>query len=218
MEEVAQLQRQKEKQKEAELTPVFAEGLISLLQPVVIECDVRIQAVMTSQSDLSKQLDHVSAQLDKFMELSKLPSLEGYVDKLQQSRMRMVRINTTLSQIQQRLLRLQKEHSMVDPFDKQGSKPQSEGRFSSWFKSILEDSPQKRRPSSDRRSPSSEGPPNTAEPNSNPNPTPPTTKQPEELPEEQQKESSDESAEEKKKEVEGGDEKDEKTEQPQTET
>jgi hypothetical protein len=39
---------------------VFAQGLLQLLQPVVLECDARMTAVFNSQHLLSDQIDALS--------------------------------------------------------------------------------------------------------------------------------------------------------------
>lgn len=39
----------------------FSKGLLNLLKPVVVECDTRMQAVFTSQTQLSDQIDELSA-------------------------------------------------------------------------------------------------------------------------------------------------------------
>jgi len=37
----------------------FAQGMLSVLQPVVVECDSHMQRVLQSQSELSEQIDLV---------------------------------------------------------------------------------------------------------------------------------------------------------------
>ena len=95
--------------------PVFAKGLVALLQPVVAECDERIQAVMHSQRELSKQLDVLSAELDRFMEVSRTPLIGAYIDKLLRAKERMIGINVMLGNIQLRLEALQRENSTLPP-------------------------------------------------------------------------------------------------------
>jgi len=86
-------------------------GLLGLLAPVVQECDANIQEVTASQRDLAKQIEVLSKELELFMSVSKTPHLTPYVQKLQTSRQRMDRVNTTLATINARLDRIQKNAS-----------------------------------------------------------------------------------------------------------
>jgi len=87
---------------------LFAQGLIQLLAPVISECDGRIQDVFTSQAELSQQIDLLSEELAKFMDVSKTPHLTSYIQKLNNARARMNNINATLAQINSRLDKMQK--------------------------------------------------------------------------------------------------------------
>lgn len=42
-------------------TQVFANGLLKLLEPVVFECDMQMQAVFLSQKELSDQIDKLAS-------------------------------------------------------------------------------------------------------------------------------------------------------------
>ena len=42
-------------------TDVFADGIIQLLRPIVVDCDSKIQAVFVSQNELSDQIDQLAA-------------------------------------------------------------------------------------------------------------------------------------------------------------
>ena len=48
--------------------------------------------------------------MEKFVDLSQTPSLAAYVNKLNNSRKKMININTTLRQIQNRLDRIYSTH------------------------------------------------------------------------------------------------------------
>eukprot|EP01114_Cavostelium_apophysatum_P020629 TRINITY_DN6966_c0_g2_i1.p1 TRINITY_DN6966_c0_g2~~TRINITY_DN6966_c0_g2_i1.p1 ORF type:complete len:206 (-),score=11.02 TRINITY_DN6966_c0_g2_i1:52-669(-) len=91
-------------------TDVFANGLIQLLKPIVIDCDTRIQAVFTSQSQLSDQIDELAAELERFVSLSQSPApqLIGPVQTLIRSKQRLAGINSTLLAIRERLDRCEK--------------------------------------------------------------------------------------------------------------
>ncbi|KAL6046273.1 hypothetical protein QOT17_022286 [Balamuthia mandrillaris] len=91
--------------------PAFARGLVSLLEPTLIECDLRIKAVFNSQRELNGQLDNLSAQLENFAQVSKTPHLSPYIQKLLTAKARMVVINSTLTNVQARLDKLLNEHA-----------------------------------------------------------------------------------------------------------
>jgi hypothetical protein len=98
---------------------IFAKGLLDLLSPVVLECDERINDVLASQADLSQQIDLLTngthlvnctntLELQHFMSISTLPTLAPYIQKLSNAKERMDNVNTTLTQINARLDRIQK--------------------------------------------------------------------------------------------------------------
>jgi len=89
-------------------TDVLAEGLMTMLAPIVQECDDRIQGVLESQIELASQIDLLTAELEKFMDVSKTPNLVPYVQKLVTCRQRIENINQTLTTINTRIEKLQK--------------------------------------------------------------------------------------------------------------
>jgi len=93
-----------------ESTDTFARGLFELLEPVVMECDARIQAVFQSQNDLSAQIDSLTKELEKFVAISAQPSpaLVGPIQTLIKSKQRLLTINNTLTNIKDRLDRMEK--------------------------------------------------------------------------------------------------------------
>ncbi|KAL6055317.1 hypothetical protein QOT17_016860 [Balamuthia mandrillaris] len=78
--------------------PAFARGLVSLLEPTLIECDLRIKAVFNSQRELNGQLDNLSAQLENFAQVSKTPHLSPYIQKLLTAKARMARLDKLLNE------------------------------------------------------------------------------------------------------------------------
>eukprot|EP00026_Physarum_polycephalum_P016305 Phypoly_transcript_17184.p1 GENE.Phypoly_transcript_17184~~Phypoly_transcript_17184.p1 ORF type:complete len:213 (+),score=67.94 Phypoly_transcript_17184:120-758(+) len=91
---------------------LLAAGLYQLLSPVVEECDARIQEVMDSQAHLSQQIETLAADLDYFMTFTQTPPLAAHLQRLLNSRNRLVTINTTLLTI---MNRLDKISASVDP-------------------------------------------------------------------------------------------------------
>lgn len=82
------------------------QGISELLVPLVHDLDVSVLAVRESQIDLFKEIDRLSSELQKFVEVSKMPALEPYVQKLNNSRRRVQAVNHNLRAIQERLDRL----------------------------------------------------------------------------------------------------------------
>lgn len=184
--------------------PVFAKGLVSLLQPVVAECDERVQAVLYSQRELSKQLDMLSAELDRFMEVSRTPLIGNYIEKLLRAKERMIGINILLGNIQQRLETLQRENSTLPPSklppitipsSNQAPSP-SEGKrllgvnvnqpqfLSSWLSKAKSLVPDTQSPTTTTSTTTTKPPPTNNKPSS----TPPTATQEETAPEEEKQE------------------------------
>mgnify|MGYP002384316068 FL=1 len=70
------------------------------------DLDVSVTAVRESQIDLFKEIDRLSSELQKFVEVSKTPNLDPYVQKLANSRRRVQHVHQHLRVIQERLDRL----------------------------------------------------------------------------------------------------------------
>eukprot|EP01112_Ceratiomyxa_fruticulosa_P013407 TRINITY_DN3772_c0_g1_i1.p1 TRINITY_DN3772_c0_g1~~TRINITY_DN3772_c0_g1_i1.p1 ORF type:complete len:228 (-),score=67.97 TRINITY_DN3772_c0_g1_i1:98-682(-) len=111
----------------ANANQVLSEGLLGLLKPVVMECDHRIQAVFDSQAALASQIDTLAAELDTFVNLTSIPPLAPHLQKLQNSRNRLVAINTTLVNIMNRLDRI---NNTINPKEKSSSEKKVFGGFS----------------------------------------------------------------------------------------
>ena len=77
----------------------------------MLECDLRIQAVLTSQNELSRQLESLNSELEVFREVAKVPALAPYIERLTSTKHRLAAINNTLAVIQQRLDRLSREYA-----------------------------------------------------------------------------------------------------------
>jgi len=89
---------------------MLAKGLYQVLEPVVVECDVRIQAVFKSQNELSNQIDTLTKELEHFSSISSSPgtALSGPVQTLVKAKQRLTSICATLSTIKERLDRMEK--------------------------------------------------------------------------------------------------------------
>uniref|UniRef100_A0A914WJB5 Biogenesis of lysosome-related organelles complex 1 subunit 7 n=1 Tax=Plectus sambesii TaxID=2011161 RepID=A0A914WJB5_9BILA len=87
----------------------FAEGLMSLLRPVVTELDSRIRTTRSSQIQLRQQIDRLAEDLRNISDNYQAPyDLEGYVRKLQDSRKRVAVVSSILQNAQERLVKLQR--------------------------------------------------------------------------------------------------------------
>eukprot|EP00736_Rhodelphis_marinus_P004050 Rmarinus@m.27287 len=90
----------------------LAQGLGKLLRPAVEECDARIHAVTVSQYDLAKQIDSLSAELERLMSIAQDNAggraLLPYVEKLASARKRIATVNSLILGTQARVDRLHK--------------------------------------------------------------------------------------------------------------
>lgn len=100
----------------AAAAPVLAEGVLSLLTPMVSKCDESIAAAVESQALLSQEIDHVADELQAFLGASQLPSFEAHAQRLADVRRRVATAGTTLTQVQ---ARLSKVEAMADALQEQ---------------------------------------------------------------------------------------------------
>ena len=94
----------------AEVVPMstaLADGLLSMLGPMVETCDASIQAAVDSQAKVSQQIDRVAAELQGFLGASALPSFAPYAQRLSEVRRRANAAGSTLAAVQQRLARIE---------------------------------------------------------------------------------------------------------------
>jgi len=67
---------------------------------------VKIRDIQVSQTNLAEQIDNLSKQLDQCQEEAKFVDVTSYLQKLANSRKRVINISTTLGHISDRLARL----------------------------------------------------------------------------------------------------------------
>ena len=83
------------------------------MKPVVEECDLRVHSVIKSQHDLGVQVEHLACELDRFMtacaEQKEALAFEPYADKLAGCKTRLTHVNTTLTAVEQRMQRIQRQ-------------------------------------------------------------------------------------------------------------
>ena len=81
----------------------LAEGLMTMLTPMVNKCDDHIQQALDSQAALAQQLDRVAAELQAFLSASTLPSFSPHAQRLSDLRRRIAAANSTMIRVQMRL-------------------------------------------------------------------------------------------------------------------
>lgn len=70
----------------------------------------RIQALFEAQEDLQGEIQRLSKELESFVETSQAPTLASYAHKLTNAKQRIENTNALLSQIQDRIIRLEKTY------------------------------------------------------------------------------------------------------------
>ncbi|KAL8602069.1 hypothetical protein ACOMHN_007339 [Nucella lapillus] len=102
----------------------IATGIFELLKPAVDEIDDRVKTVRESQIELRQQIDNLCDDLKKISENEAVPvELDPYVKKLNNSRRRVMLVNSILQNVQERLHKLQnnvsketaRRKTMLDP-------------------------------------------------------------------------------------------------------
>ncbi|KAF9113301.1 hypothetical protein BGX27_001837 [Mortierella sp. AM989] len=85
-------------------TAKLADGIMSLLGPIVQEMDFNIVSVRKSQSELEKEIERLMAELQLFMASSAAPpDVEPAVQKLLKARRQIMTANSTLKTVQERV-------------------------------------------------------------------------------------------------------------------
>ncbi|KAK3828226.1 MAG: hypothetical protein J3Q66DRAFT_394529 [Benniella sp.] len=88
-------------------TTKLADGIMSLLGPIVQEMDFNIVSVRKSQTDLAKEIERLMAELQLFMASAAAPpEVEPAVQKLLKARRQIMTANTTLKAVQERVDRM----------------------------------------------------------------------------------------------------------------
>ncbi|KAG2375194.1 hypothetical protein C9374_010198 [Naegleria lovaniensis] len=86
----------------------FAAGLMRVLEPITTEYDHQIREIQLSQTKLAEQIDNLSKKLDQCKEDAQFINVTPYLQKLANSRKKVINISTTLGHISDRLNRLNK--------------------------------------------------------------------------------------------------------------
>ncbi|KAG0036400.1 hypothetical protein BGZ82_004270 [Podila clonocystis] len=85
----------------------IADGLMSLMGPIVQEMDFNIVSVRKSQTELEREIERLLAELQLFMASSAAPpEVEPALQKLVKARRQIMGANTTLKTVQDRVDRM----------------------------------------------------------------------------------------------------------------
>ncbi|KAJ3086651.1 hypothetical protein HK102_012769 [Quaeritorhiza haematococci] len=87
-------------------TSRIASGIVSLIAPAIQELDMRVVAVRSSQAELAKEIERLSAELQLFVTGIDAPPLESALPKLLLARKRLTKVNEVLYNVQARVERL----------------------------------------------------------------------------------------------------------------
>ncbi|KAF9948730.1 hypothetical protein BGZ72_009409 [Mortierella alpina] len=106
----AQQQSQQQQQLPQKDTTRLADGIMSLLGPIVQEMDFNIVSVRKSQTELEKEIERLMAELQLFMASSAAPpEVEPAVQKLVKARRQIMTANSTLKAVQERVDRMHQQ-------------------------------------------------------------------------------------------------------------
>ncbi|KAF9903803.1 hypothetical protein EC991_003361 [Linnemannia zychae] len=94
-------------QQQKDTTTRLADGIMSLLGPIVQEMDFNIVSVRKSQTELEKEIERLMAELQLFLASSAAPpEVEPAVQKLIKARRQIMAANSTLKTVQERVDRM----------------------------------------------------------------------------------------------------------------
>eukprot|EP00731_Ephydatia_muelleri_P024279 Em0016g550a len=97
---------------DTEKANLLAVGILDVLSPAVKEVDTKVNEVRKSQVVLSDQIDRLAAELRGLSDKQRVPvDLDMYIEKLTNSRKRIVVVSDILQNVQDRLEKLHEKVS-----------------------------------------------------------------------------------------------------------
>ncbi|KAF9921902.1 hypothetical protein FBU30_008023 [Linnemannia zychae] len=97
-------------QQQKDTTTRLADGIMSLLGPIVQEMDFNIVSVRKSQTELEKEIERLMAELQLFLASAAAPpEVEPAVQKLIKARRQIMTANSTLKTVQERVDRMHQQ-------------------------------------------------------------------------------------------------------------
>jgi hypothetical protein len=84
-------------------------GLLHLLEPVTVEYDQRIRAVQLAQAELADRIDVLTKQITDCVAETEFVDVSPYLQKLVNSRKKIMNVATTLNTISERLARMNRQ-------------------------------------------------------------------------------------------------------------
>ncbi|KAI9317882.1 hypothetical protein BX666DRAFT_1932401 [Dichotomocladium elegans] len=88
-------------------TEPLAQGIESMLAPIVLGVDKAIMSAQQSQEDLGKEIERLVADLELFNAVADPPRLQPALEKLADARKRLAMTNKLMQQTQTRVQRIQ---------------------------------------------------------------------------------------------------------------
>ncbi|KAH8550927.1 Snapin/Pallidin-domain-containing protein [Umbelopsis sp. PMI_123] len=85
------------------------DGLLSVIQPVIYETDLRIVGVRQSQNELNKEIERLIAELQLFSDITDPPALQASHTKLMTARKQLAHSNQLLQNVHNRIVRMQEQ-------------------------------------------------------------------------------------------------------------
>ncbi|CAO3665126.1 unnamed protein product [Umbelopsis ramanniana] len=86
-----------------------ADGLLSVIQPVIYETDLQIVGVRQSQNELNKEIERLIAELQLFSDITDPPALQASHTKLMTARKQLAHSNQLLQNVHNRITRMQEQ-------------------------------------------------------------------------------------------------------------
>ncbi|KAJ8657201.1 hypothetical protein O0I10_007017 [Lichtheimia ornata] len=85
----------------------MAQGIASLLTPVVTDMDKAIVSAQKSQEGLGKEIERLITELEHFKDIAEPPQLHPALEKLTDSRKKLASANKLMQQTQLRVQRME---------------------------------------------------------------------------------------------------------------
>ncbi|CAJ0766341.1 13522_t:CDS:2 [Entrophospora sp. SA101] len=79
---------------------------MNLFKPLIEEMDSRVVAVKSSQIELNKEIERLTAELQLFVEATKPPQIQTSIQKLIDARKRLLITNQTLKLVHHRIIKM----------------------------------------------------------------------------------------------------------------
>ncbi|GAB5588298.1 hypothetical protein Unana1_03198 [Umbelopsis nana] len=96
-------------QNESDSRSHVVDGLLSMIQPVIYETDLRVVGVRQSQNELNKEIERLIAELQLFSDITDPPALQASHAKLMIARKQLAHSNQLLQTVHTRIAKMQEQ-------------------------------------------------------------------------------------------------------------